>query len=130
MHNNLNTSNGKHVTVCHRDLNTSNILVRADLSCCISNFSHAFVFEPCTKVEIENESMVTAAPSVRYLAPELLDGSFNFTNLENSFKQVDVYALGLLFWEASRRCRDLYQGVAVPKFELAYEKVETEITET
>ena len=66
--------------------------------------------------------MVTAAPSVRYLAPELLDGSFNFTNLENSFKQVDVYALGLLFWEASRRCRDLYQGVAVPKFELAYEK--------
>lgn len=123
LHNNLNTRDGRHVTVCHRDLNTSNILVRADLSCCISNFSHAFVFEPCTKVDLtttmENESV---AGSVRYLAPELLDASLNLTNLENSFKQVDVYALGLLFWEASRRCHDLYQGVAVPKFELAYEK--------
>lgn len=27
--------------VCHRDLNTRNILVKADLSCCISDFGFA-----------------------------------------------------------------------------------------
>ena len=122
LHNNLNTGEGRHVTVCHRDLNTTNILVRADLSCCISNFSHAIVIEPNSKVDFENEFKKGSLGSVRYLAPELLDGSLNVSDLENSLKQVDVYALGLLFWEASRRCRDLYQGVAVPQFELAYEK--------
>ena len=35
---------------------------------------------------------------------------------------MDIYALGLVFWELSRRCQDLYQGVAVPPFELAYQK--------
>ena len=74
------------------------------------------------KVDLENEWTRDSLGSVRYLAPELLDGTLNVTDLENSLKQVDVYALGLLFWEASRRCRDLYQGVAVPQFELAYEK--------
>ena len=125
LHNNLNTRDGRHVTVCHRDLNTTNILVRADLSCCISNFSHAIVFEPSAKVDIvdvANRLTTNSLGSVRYLAPEILDGSLNVTNLENSLKQADVYTLGLLFWEASRRCHDLYQGVAVPKFELAYEK--------
>ena len=130
LHNNLNTRDGRHVTVCHRDLNTSNILVRADFSCCISNFSHAIVFEPgqqfssktdCKTVILKNES-ATMMGSVRYLAPELLDSGRVLNLTENSLKQVDVYALALLFWEASRRCHDLYQGVAVPKFELAYEK--------
>ena len=46
----------------------------------------------------------------------------SITENENISKQMDIYALGLVFWELSRRCQDLYQGVAVPPFELAYQK--------
>ena len=45
----------------------------------------------------------------RYLAPEVLDHAVNLQHGEVSLKQVDVYAMGLVFWELSRRCRDLYQ---------------------
>ena len=62
--------------------------------------------------------LVVGAP--RYLAPEVLNQAVATTsginNDENqhfnlSFRQVDVYAMGLVFWELSRRCRDLYQVV-------------------
>ena len=45
----------------------------------------------------------------RYLAPEVLDNGVSPQRIEFSLKQVDVYAMGLVFWEISRRCRDLYQ---------------------
>ena len=45
----------------------------------------------------------------RYLAPEVLDRALDMHQGELSLKQIDVYAMGLIFWEISRRCRDLYQ---------------------
>ena len=44
------------------------------------------------------------------MAPELLDGAVNLRDCEASLKQIDIYALGLVLWEVSSRCVDLYQG--------------------
>ena len=40
----------------------------------------------------------------RYLAPEVLDGTINDADFE-SFKQGDIYALGLVFWEVAYRIK-------------------------
>lgn len=39
----------------------------------------------------------------RYMAPEILDETMN-TRCFESFKQADIYSLGLVFWEVARRC--------------------------
>lgn len=41
----------------------------------------------------------------RYMAPEILDDTMNINNFE-SFKRADIYSLGLVYWEISRRCLD------------------------
>lgn len=93
----------KQATICHRDLNTFNILVRRDLSCCISNFTHAMVFEGKSRTSQQPSNAFECHGNVRYFAPEILDQCLNLTSLETALKQTDVYALGLLFWETSRR---------------------------
>ena len=50
------------------------------------------------------------------MAPELLDGAVNLRDCEASLKQIDMYALGLVLWEISSRCIDLYQGTATVQF--------------
>jgi len=48
--------------------------------------------------------------TLRYMAPELLDGAVNLRDCEASLKQIDIYACGLVLWEIASRCADLYQG--------------------
>lgn len=48
--------------------------------------------------------------TISYMAPEVLEGAMNLRDCEASLKQVDIYALGLVLWEISSRCTDLYQG--------------------
>ena len=50
----------------------------------------------------------------RYMAPEILEGAVNLRDCEASLKQIDVYAMGLLFWEIGTRCTDMYQGQLQP----------------
>jgi serine/threonine protein kinase len=45
------------------------------------------------------------------MAPEVLEGAVNLRDCEASLKQIDVYALGLVIWEMSMRCSDLFQGI-------------------
>ena len=97
-----------------RDINTRNILVRADLSCCISDFGSSIrlrgstIFRNGTVFSAETGCLPDAG-TIRYLSPELLEGCLNLFDCEASLKQADVYAVALVFWELSRRCRDLYQ---------------------
>ena len=58
-----------------------------------------------------NDAANEVVGSPRYLAPEVLDHALDMNQGrgELSLKQIDVYAMGLIFWEISRRCRDLYQ---------------------
>ena len=54
----------------------------------------------------QNEMNIPTNPkqgTKRYMAPEILNETINMKSFE-SFKQVDVYALGLILWELCRRC--------------------------
>lgn len=49
--------------------------------------------------------------TLRYMAPEVLEGAVNLKDCEAALKQVDMYAVALIFWEIASRCTDLYQGM-------------------
>lgn len=44
------------------------------------------------------------------MAPEVLEGAVNLRDCEAALKQVDMYALGLVYWETFMRCTDLFPG--------------------
>lgn len=44
------------------------------------------------------------------MAPEVLEGAVNLRDCESALKQVDMYALGLVYWETFMRCTDLFPG--------------------
>uniref|UniRef100_A0A336M2V6 receptor protein serine/threonine kinase n=1 Tax=Culicoides sonorensis TaxID=179676 RepID=A0A336M2V6_CULSO len=113
--------------VCHRDLNTSNILVKADLSCCICDFGFALKTYG-SKYEFRGELVsaetksINEVGTVRYMAPEILEGAMNLRDCESSLKQIDVYSLGLILWELCVRCRDWYSNEqSVPPYKAPYE---------
>lgn len=60
--------------------------------------------------------------TLRYMAPEVLEGAVNLRDCESSLKQIDVYALGLVVWELACRCADIYQtGSEVPPYQMPFE---------
>jgi len=86
--------------IAHRDLKSKNVLVRSNGSAAIGDLGLA--------VRHNSESNSLDLPlnckvgTKRYLAPEVLDSSINERDFE-SFKQGDMYALGLVFWEVANR---------------------------
>ncbi|XP_055011350.1 bone morphogenetic protein receptor type-2-like [Boleophthalmus pectinirostris] len=109
--------------LAHRDVSSSHILVRSDLSCVLSHFSLSMsLTRDPTHLHGDGDSVaISEVGTLRYLAPELLAGALDLHEYGTALKQVDVYALGLLFWEAFRRCHDLFPGRDAPHFQLAYE---------
>lgn len=115
-------------SICHRDLNTRNILVRADLTCCLCDFGFAMkIFGP--RYEYRGEMILAETKSImevgtlRYMAPEVLEGAVNLKDCESALKQIDVYSLGLVIWELASRCHDFYynSGENVPMYMAPYE---------
>ncbi|XP_065169109.1 LOW QUALITY PROTEIN: activin receptor type-2A [Atheta coriaria] len=94
--------------IAHRDLNTRNILVRADLSCCICDLGLAVIPR-----KTENRSL-SEAGTLRYMAPEVLEGAVNLRDCESALKQIDVYSLGLILWELGTRCTDMQNAEPAP----------------
>ncbi|XP_054471953.1 bone morphogenetic protein receptor type-2-like [Anoplopoma fimbria] len=109
--------------VAHRDVTSRNVLVRADLSCVLADFGLSMRLtgsRPCRPGD-EDTMAISEVGTVRYMSPEVLGGALNLRDCESALKQVDVYALGLLYWESFRRCSHLFTGEAVPEFQLAYQ---------
>ncbi|XP_076437402.1 uncharacterized protein LOC143276663 [Babylonia areolata] len=107
--------------LAHRDLNTRNILVRPDLTCVVSDLGFAIATMGSKLIkkghaEVAEQTSLTDVGTLRYMAPELLDGAVNLRDCEASLKQIDIYALGLVLWEIAMRCVDLYQGAPVPEY--------------
>lgn len=46
--------------------------------------------------------------TLRYMAPEVLDGAVNLRECEASLKEIDVYAMSVVLWEIAMRCSDIY----------------------
>lgn len=114
-------------TVAHRDINTRNILVTPDNSCIVGDlgFAIATVGSKLMKnghYESAEQASLQDVGTLRYMAPELLDGAANLRESETSLKQIDIYAFGLVLWELSSRCTCLYNGVPVPDYSLPYQK--------
>ncbi|XP_067458811.1 bone morphogenetic protein receptor type-2-like [Thunnus thynnus] len=109
--------------VAHRDVTSRNVLVRADLSCVLADFGLSMRLtgnRPCCPGD-DDTMAISEVGTVRYMAPEVLGGALNLRDCESALKQVDVYALGLLYWESFRRCSDLFPGEAVPDYQLAFQ---------
>ncbi|XP_046712671.1 bone morphogenetic protein receptor type-2a isoform X2 [Silurus meridionalis] len=109
--------------VSHRDLNSRNVLVKPDGCCVISDFglSMALTEKRQSGHAEEENTAISEAGTVRYMAPEVLERAVNLRDCEAALKQVDVYALGLLYWECFMRCADLFPGETVPTFQLAFQ---------
>ncbi|ENN78233.1 hypothetical protein YQE_05384, partial [Dendroctonus ponderosae] len=94
--------------VSHRDLNTKNILVRSDLSCCICDLGLAIIPRSA------ESKALSEAGTLRYMSPEVLEGAVNLCDCESALKQTDIYAFGLVLWEIGSRCLDLQSAEPQP----------------
>ncbi|XP_021698350.1 bone morphogenetic protein receptor type-2 [Aedes aegypti] len=114
--------------VCHRDLNSRNILVKADLSCCICDLGFALKtfgprYECRGEIALAETKSINEVGTLRYMAPEVLEGAVNLRDCESALKQIDVYSLGLVLWELATRCEDFYSDeTAVPEYKAPYEE--------
>ncbi|XP_034032759.1 bone morphogenetic protein receptor type-2-like [Thalassophryne amazonica] len=109
--------------VSHRDLNSRNILVKADGTCVIIDFGLSMKLtgnRPARHGEEENAA-ISEVGTIRYMAPEVLEGAVNLRDCESALKQVDMYALGLVYWEIFMRCTDLFPGESVPEYQMAFQ---------
>ena len=100
------------VHVICRDLASKNILVDEDLNCYISDFGLSLLtrgskyFWAGRERQAEFCSLAEAG-TLRYMAPELLEGAVNLKDCENALKQADVYALALILWEVANLSHDI-----------------------
>ncbi|XP_067281037.1 TGF-beta receptor type-2 isoform X2 [Pseudorasbora parva] len=89
------------VAIVHRDLKSTNVLVKSDLTCCLCDFGLSLRLDSSTSPEeLANSGQVGTA---RYMAPEVLESRMDLENIE-SFKQADVYSMALVLWEITSRC--------------------------
>ncbi|XP_043525345.1 bone morphogenetic protein receptor type-2 isoform X2 [Frieseomelitta varia] len=114
--------------IAHRDINSRNILIKADGTCCICDLGLAVQISG-SKYYSNGEAQHAEIKSIndvgtlRYMAPEILEGAVNLRDCESSLKQIDVYAMGLVLWELVSRCTDIYVlGSEVPPYRQPYEK--------
>nr|XP_023700242.1 activin receptor type-1-like isoform X2 [Paramormyrops kingsleyae] len=86
--------------IAHRDLKSRNILVKRNGQCCIADLGLAVMHSQTTDyLDVGTNPRVGTK---RYMAPEVLDESIR-TDVFESYKQTDIWALGLVLWEITRR---------------------------
>ncbi|XP_078118876.1 TGF-beta receptor type-2 [Sander vitreus] len=101
LHSDTTPSGIPKVPVAHRDLKSSNIVVKSRTECALCDFGLALRLELSLTVDdYANSGQVGTA---RYMAPEVLESRVNLEDLE-AFKQMDVYSMALVHWEMASRC--------------------------
>lgn len=127
LHTAINVGNVMKPCIAHRDFNSRNILVKENLTCCISDFGFALkTFGPRyewkgTMTLAEHKSL-NEVGTIRFMAPEILEGAVNLRDCETALKQVDIYSLGLVLWELYTRCHEFYSlDEPMPTYKQPYE---------
>lgn len=104
------------LSVVHRNLSSSSIVIRvlrshnqqeAELHPMIWNFNLAHVYHPFQPTNLKQYLPSELKDSLRlsaYSAPEVLVGQTGSLTLQ-ALKSVDMYALGVIYWEMMTRCR-------------------------
>ncbi|XP_071781437.2 TGF-beta receptor type-2 [Centroberyx gerrardi] len=101
LHSDTTPSRVPKVPVAHRDLKSSNIVVKSRRECALCDFGLALRLDLSLTVDdYANSGQVGTA---RYMAPEVLESRVNLEDLE-AFKQMDVYSMALVLWEMASRC--------------------------
>lgn len=126
LHSEVKRGDARKPCVAHRDLSSRNILVNSDLTCMVCDFQFAIrisgsEYYSCGERYDSQTSSLNDVGTLRYMAPEILEGAVNLRDCESAMKQIDVYALGLVLWETASRCSDLYQGIEVPPYKQPFE---------
>ncbi|XP_031421325.1 serine/threonine-protein kinase receptor R3 [Clupea harengus] len=99
LHTEILSTQGK-PAIAHRDLKSRNILVRRNGQCCIADLGLGVIHSQSNDyLDVGTNPRVGTK---RYMAPEVLDESIRVDVFE-SYKQTDIWALGLVLWEISRR---------------------------
>uniref|UniRef100_A0A8D3D210 receptor protein serine/threonine kinase n=1 Tax=Scophthalmus maximus TaxID=52904 RepID=A0A8D3D210_SCOMX len=124
LHSDLHRYDVHKPSVAHRDLSSSNVLVKADGTCALCDFGCSTILRSCSghpswQSHTTNKDCRQFA-TLRYMAPEILEGSVNLGS-RWCLMQGDIYALGLLLWEILMRCSDLFDDGVVPLHLLPYE---------
>uniref|UniRef100_A0A6G1SHG0 receptor protein serine/threonine kinase n=1 Tax=Aceria tosichella TaxID=561515 RepID=A0A6G1SHG0_9ACAR len=104
-HGTLKVAPPYHLTIVHRHLSSLNIVLRSDLTPCIWNFGAAHVyhpFQPINYVNYIDKPLNDLHQNSVYSAPEVLTKSSVYTLA--AMKGVDMYAMGIIFWELISRC--------------------------
>ncbi|XP_053899240.1 activin receptor type-1C [Malaclemys terrapin pileata] len=100
--------------IAHRDLKSKNVLVKKNETCAIADLGLAVRHDAVLNtIDIPQNPRVGTK---RYMAPEILDDVMNISIFE-SFKRADIYSLGLVYWEISRRCSI---GGIIEEYQLPY----------
>ena len=68
-----------------------------------------YYIPPYSTGHVDISSINPRQGTKRYMAPEILDGSINYTKFD-SYKMVDMYCFGLIIWEVARRTSKLLLG--------------------
>ncbi|CAF3047764.1 unnamed protein product [Rotaria socialis] len=93
--------------MAHCDIKSSNILVKLNGDCCLSDFSLAVRCDPQTQTILGGgiERIYHRVGTKLYMPPELLDKNtkFNFDRI-NAYQQGDMYSLALVLWEIGNCC--------------------------
>lgn len=93
--------------IAHRDIKTKNILVKKNGQCAIADFGLAGKY--ISELDEIHIAPNTRVGTRRYMAPEVLEESIDINKFE-AFKMADMYSVGLVFWEMSRRCITTIRG--------------------
>ncbi|XP_063788314.1 bone morphogenetic protein receptor type-2 [Pseudophryne corroboree] len=123
MHTELLRGENYKPAISHRDLNSRNVLVKSDGCCVISDFglSMRLTGNRLVRPGDEDNAAISEVGTIRYMAPEVLEGAVNLRDCESALKQVDMYSVGLIYWEIFMRCTDLFPGESVPEYQMAFQ---------
>ena len=85
--------------------------MKEDFTLCFCDFGTAFVAQNCdTRAKLNTYEQAVVDGELHYLAPEVLEGYVSCCYLQLALQQADMYSLGLLLWEMSRRCNVFFTG--------------------
>lgn len=102
--------------IAHRDLKSKNILLYSPKMACIADFGLAVSDDEDFKSSYTDPARYKVGTK-RYMAPELLNETFNYQEFKN-YQKLDIYSFSLVMWEVCRRTSS--NTMDIEEFSLPY----------